>query len=296
LASGSFSWRSTTDASLARVRRIVLAATVVALSVGCGGRPRSSEAPVQVEQPRPPAEGPLDQDGAEDLYKSERFAEAAWNFEYLLEHRPEAPDRLEFWLGKARFQLGDYAGSLQVFQAIASNPGHEYHLLTLPWLSSLAHELPNSLEPRRAIGLYPPEVLGDEAFDEIRDDLYLHMGQWHVHHGDVALGRRLLAQVSRDSEYVITAQFELGELLWREGRFDEAIVHHRAVLAGWSMIVAEHEALPRREKRHRGPLVEPPELERSRQRLRSQGLVVSDERARPRERTRRAASAASGAW
>jgi tetratricopeptide (TPR) repeat protein len=278
------------------VRRIVLAATVVALPVGCGGRPRPSDAPVQVEQPRPPAEGAYGQRGAEELYMEKRYAEAAWNFEYLLEHRPEAPDRLEFWLGKARYQLGDYAGSLLVFQAIASNPGHEYHLLTLPWLSSLAHELPNSLEPLRAIGLYPPEVLDDEAFDSIRDDLYLHMGQWHVRHGDLGIGRRLLAQVPPDSEYVIAAQFELGELLWREGRVEEAIAHHREVLATWSMRVAEYEALPRRSRRYRGPLTEPPELDLSLSRLRSQGLVATDEQARPRERTRRAASTVSGAW
>jgi tetratricopeptide (TPR) repeat protein len=256
------------------VRRIVLAAMVVGLAVGCGGQPRASEAPAQVEQPRPPAGGPLDMNGAEELYKAERYAEAAWNFEWLLEHQPDSPARTEFWLGKARFQLGDHAGALQVFQRIATNPEHEYYILTLPWLASLVRKLPNSIEPRRAIGLYPPDVLENEAYDEVRDELYLYMGQWHVHHGSAELGRSLLARVPADSEYVIAAQFELGELLWGQGRISEAVVHHREVLAAWAKKVAEYEALPRRSQRSRGPLVEPPELERSRQRLRSQGFVV----------------------
>jgi hypothetical protein len=45
----------------------------------------------------------------------------------------------------------------------------------------------------------------------------------------------------------------------------------------WSMQVAEYEALPRSQRRRRGPLVEPPELEGSRQRLRSQNFVVDEQ-------------------
>jgi hypothetical protein len=142
--------------------------------------------------------------------------------------------------------------------------------------------MPNSLEPLRAIGLYPPEAVDHEDFDTIRDELCLYMGQWHVHHGDRELGRRLLARVPRDSEpeLVIAAQFEIGELLWGEGQIDEALVRHREVLAVWARRVAEYEALPRWSRREHGPLLEPPELERSRQRLRSQGFEVSVPRTR----------------
>jgi hypothetical protein len=263
------------------MKRILLVATV-GLHAACSMRPGSAEAPVQVEQPRQPDHRPFDQANAEDLYKDQRYAEATWIFEHMLQrpaelYREDLP-RNEFWLAKSRFQIGDYTGSLSLFLQIAGNPEHPYHLLTLPWLSSLAMRMPDSRESVRAMALdYPPEILDHEAFDDIRDELCFRIGQWHVHHGEPRLGRELLARVPRDSDFAISAQFELGELLWREGRINDGIGHHRNVLAVWSMQVAEYEALPRSQRRRRGPLVEPPELEGSRQRLRSQNFVVDEQ-------------------
>jgi tetratricopeptide (TPR) repeat protein len=80
----------------------------------------------------------------------------------------------------------------------------------LPWLASLARELPEGAEVLQKIGRYKPTDLEDEAFDDVRDELYYLLGRFYYEKGDLPQGIALLDQVPNNSDYYIPAQFFLG--------------------------------------------------------------------------------------
>jgi hypothetical protein len=249
------------------VKRI--AVLLVALSLAGCGRASSGTTtePAQPEQPRPPSEPFQTGPDAEELYKADRMAEAAWVFEQVLS-KPPASDysqqRAEFWLAKSYFQLADYSRALALFRAIASDPQHEYHQLALPWLMSLTkHRYDEAAE---ALSWYPIEAIEDEAFDLIRDELLCFYGGWHTRHGQRQLGEQLLQQVPEDSDYYGNARVALAESMWRAGHEHEALPHREA-LERWN---AER-ATKRRRDRKQPP---PEHIELAIERLRSRGVPV----------------------
>jgi tetratricopeptide (TPR) repeat protein len=139
--------------------------------------------------------------------------------------------RAQFWLGKALFQLGFFAGSLAVFDEIVTiGPSHPYHQLTLPWLASLSRKLPEGAGVLEKVGTYRPQDLENEAFDSVRDELYFLLGRYHYNNGDLGQAIALLSQVPRESDYFIPAQYFLGVAETREYHGPEAVEAFKNVL------------------------------------------------------------------
>lgn len=238
-------------------------------AAACGPAPRTEQPePEPIEQPRAPIEPIRGQSHAEELYKADRMAEAAWVFEQMVAGNMSADislERAEFWLAKSYYQTHDHSRSLAVFRNIAGNPQHEYHTLALPWLATLTRQFPD--QALEAMLWYPIETIDDEAFDEIRDELHYMYGRWYIRHGNAKLGERLLRSVPVESDYYSTARFELAEAMWRSGRQQDALPYYREVVQRWT---TERERASRKQRKQ-----PPPEhVELSIQRLRSRGVVV----------------------
>ncbi len=178
--------------------------------------PATGEAPAAPPPAAPPpapnaaAGGPNAQGEAQ--YKGEDYEAAAIQFYkvYAAEVPGDQP-RAQFWLGKTLYKLKFYSASLSVFDEIVqAGPAHPFHKLTLPWLASLARELPEGAEVLQKIGRYKPTDLEDEAFDDVRDELYYLLGRFYYEKGDLPQGIALLDQVPNASDYYIPAQFFLG--------------------------------------------------------------------------------------
>ncbi|MBC8072022.1 MAG: hypothetical protein IAG13_27110 [Deltaproteobacteria bacterium] len=148
----------------------------------------------------------------ETNYKAEDYEAAAIQFHKIASGEiPGDQPRAQFWLGKTLYKLKFYSASLSVYDEIVqAGPAHPFHKLTLPWLASLARELPEGAEVLQKIGRYKPTDLEDEAFDEVRDELYYLLGRFYYDKGDLPQGIALLDQVPNQSDYYIRAQFFLG--------------------------------------------------------------------------------------
>ncbi len=170
--------------------------------------------------------------GAEDDYKAEKYEKAAIAFaEAAGAQIPGDTPRGQFWLGKSLYKLGFFASSLSVLSEIVdAGPTHPYHKLTLPWLAQLSRELPESAGVLGKIGAYKPSDLEDEAFDEVRDELYYLLGKFYYTSGDLGQAIALLSQVPDDSGYYIPAQFFLGVAETREYHGKEAVEAFKNVL------------------------------------------------------------------
>ena len=168
----------------------------------------------------------------EAQYKAEDYEAAAIQFYKIASGEiPGDTFRGQFWLGKSLYKLGFYSASLSVFdEIVVAGPSHPFHKLTLPWLASLSRELPEGAEVLQKIGTYKPTDLEDEAFDEVRDELYYLLGRFYYQKGDLAQGIALLDQVPQNSDYYIPAQFFLGVAHTREFKGDPAVGAFKNVL------------------------------------------------------------------
>lgn len=174
----------------------------------------TTAAPPTTPAPPPPPNAPAGGSNAqgESEYKGEDYENAGIQFFKIYAGEvPGDQPRAQFWLGKTLFKLKYYSSSLAVFDEIVqAGPAHPFHKLTLPWLASLARELPEGAEVLQKIGRYKPTDLEDEAFDDVRDELYYLLGRFYYEKGDLPQGIALLDQVPNNSDYYIPAQFFLG--------------------------------------------------------------------------------------
>jgi len=180
--------------------------------------------------PDAPALGPNAQ--GETQYKAEDYEAAAIQFHKIKNNEiPGDQPRAQFWLGKTLYKLKFYSASLSIFDEIVqAGPAHPFHKLTLPWLASLARELPEGAEVLQKIGRYKPTDLEDEAFDEVRDELYYLLGRYYYDKGDLPQGIALLDQVPNQSDYYIRAQFFLGVAHTRNFAGEPAVAAFKNVL------------------------------------------------------------------
>ncbi|MBK6923271.1 MAG: hypothetical protein IPH07_38130 [Deltaproteobacteria bacterium] len=187
-------------------------------------------APAPPPAPNAPAGGPNAQGEAQ--YKGEDYEAAAIQFYKVYSNEiPGDQPRAQFWLGKALYKLKFYSASLSVFDEIVQQgPSHPFHKLTLPWLASLARELPEGALVLQKIGRYKPTDLEDEAFDDVRDELYYLLGRFYYDKGDLPQGIALLDQVPNNSDYYIPAQFFLGVAHTRNFAGEPAVAAFKNVL------------------------------------------------------------------
>ncbi|NJK31015.1 MAG: hypothetical protein HC927_00630 [Deltaproteobacteria bacterium] len=80
------------------------------------------------------------------------------------------------------------------------------------------------------VGTYQPKDLENEAFDEVRDELYYLLGRYHYNGGDLGQAIALLSQVPRESDYFIPAQYFLGVAETRSYHGPEAVEAFKNVL------------------------------------------------------------------
>lgn len=184
--------------------------------------------------PPPPAEaaaGSPNAQGEKD-YQAANYEAAAIQFHKIAAGElPGDQPRAQFWLGKTLYQLRFYSASLSVFDEIVqAGPSHPYHKLTLPWLASLSRELPEGAEVLEKVGTYKPTDLEDEAFDEVRDELYYLLGRFYYQKGNLPQGIALLGQVPNNSDYYIPAQFFLGVAHTRSFQGEPAVDAFKNVL------------------------------------------------------------------
>lgn len=189
-------------------------------------------APTAAPPPAPnaPAGGPNAQ--GEASYKGEDYEAAAIQFFKIYSGEiPGDQPRAQFWLGKTLYKLKFYSASLSIYDEIVqAGPAHPFHKLTLPWLASLARELPEGAEVLQKIGRYKPTDLEDEAFDDVRDELYYLLGRFYYEKGDLPQGIALLDQVPNASDYYIPAQFFLGVAQTRAFQGEPAVAAFKNVL------------------------------------------------------------------
>lgn len=172
---------------------------------------------------------------AEAKYKAGEYETAAIQLYKLaygeIPGSPADQQRAQFWLGKSLYKLGLFSGSLSIFDEIVqAGPAHPYNKLTLPWLASLGRELPEGAGVLEKVGTYKPTDLEDEAFDEVRDELYYLIGRYYYHKGDLGQGIALLGQVPQNSDYYIPAQYFLGVAYTREFQGEPAVEAFKNVL------------------------------------------------------------------
>lgn len=180
--------------------------------------------------PNAVAGGPNAQGEAQ--YKGEDYEAAAIQFFKVYSGEiPGDQPRAQFWLGKTLYKLKFYSASLSIYDEIVqAGPAHPFHKLTLPWLASLARELPEGAEVLQKIGRYKPTDLEDEAFDDVRDELYYLLGRFYYEKGDLPQGIALLDQVPNASDYYIPAQFFLGVAQTRAFQGEPAVNAFKNVL------------------------------------------------------------------
>ena len=169
---------------------------------------------------------------AEGQYEAKKYKEAAKTFHAVAAgETPGDVSRGQFWLGKSLYKLEFYAASYAVFSEIVeAGPSHPYHKLTLPWLASLAKELPEGAGVLEKVGKYKPADLEDSAFDDVRDELYYLLGRFFYQKGDLGQAIALLGHVPDNSDYFIPAQFFLGVAETREYHGKEAVDAFKEVL------------------------------------------------------------------
>lgn len=207
------------------MRRLLLV-SLVALSACAAERPLPPRPVIQAPS------HPVDQYGAEELYKSERIPEATWVFEEVRRGAlPGDIPRAEFWLAKSLYKLGDYELALAHFRRMAGRPEHPYWSLSLPWLASLAREPDQRVRATEAMDWYPLDQLEDYAYDEVRDELYFRIGQYRVHRGRRDEGVRLLEQVPEVSDYYLASLLERARVEEARGRREEARWLYEEILA-----------------------------------------------------------------
>ncbi|TPV92863.1 MAG: tetratricopeptide repeat protein [Myxococcales bacterium FL481] len=194
------------------------------------------------------ASGAQDKAENED-YANEKYDVAAATFHGIATGKSGGDaGRAQFWLGKSLYKLGFYAAALAAFDEIVqAGSAHPYHQPTLPWLASLSRVLPEGAGVLEKIGTYKPADLENEAFDEVRDELYYLLGRFNYRKGDLGQAIALLSQVPDASDFFIPAQFFLGVSEMREMRAPEAVEGFRNVLR--RNIQARDEAEARGEKR-----------------------------------------------
>jgi tetratricopeptide (TPR) repeat protein len=117
----------------------------------------------------------------------------------------------EFFMGKALYKLGYYAGALTYFERIVKqSTGHRYYSATLKWLAALARVLPETSGILDKIGQYDPSDLEQPVLSDVRDELYYLLGRHFYRQGrqeDWEQAITLFQSVPRDSRWFIDAKF-----------------------------------------------------------------------------------------
>jgi tetratricopeptide (TPR) repeat protein len=90
--------------------------------------------------------------------------------------------------------------------------------------------LPEGADVLEKIGTYKPADLENEAFDEVRDELYYLLGRYYYQKGDLGQSIALLSQVPQESDFYIPAQYFLGVSETREFHGAEAVEAFKNVL------------------------------------------------------------------
>ncbi len=200
-----------------------------------GGEAGAPPPPPPVEQVSSDAGGTGIVGEAEAKYKAGDYENAAIQFYKVaygeIPSSPADQQRAQFWLGKSLYKLEFYSASLAIFDEIVQKgAAHPFYKLTLPWLASLSRELPEGAGVLEKVGRYDPRSLEDEAFDEVRDELYYLLGRFYYHKADFGQAVALLSQVPQNSDYYIPAQFFLGVSHTREFQAQPAVEAFKNVL------------------------------------------------------------------
>lgn len=147
-----------------------------------------------------------------ELYDKGQYFEASVELKKVVdgqsEDTPANRQRAEFFLGKALYQLGFYAGALAYFDRIAgAGVSHRYHNATLKWLAALSRVLPETSGILEKIGTYDAAELEQPVLEDVRDELYYLLGRHYYIRGEFDQAIALFTRVRRDSPFFLRAKF-----------------------------------------------------------------------------------------
>jgi tetratricopeptide (TPR) repeat protein len=142
--------------------------------------------------------------------------------------------RAEFFMGKALYKMGYYAGALAYFDKITqAGDKHAYHAATLKWLAALSQVLPETSGILDKIGTYDPSALDDPSFEDVRDQLYYLLGR-HFYRkggdGDFDTAISLFEKVRPNNPFYMKAKFFEGVTYVRKLDGKNALESFKAIL------------------------------------------------------------------
>ncbi|MBI2894773.1 MAG: hypothetical protein HYY06_14555 [Deltaproteobacteria bacterium] len=226
-------------------RKLVWCSLYLVALVGFTGNARAQDMTFTTEetstgQAPPPAEGPPSEAlaNALRLYQSERYAEAAVQFQRVVEGEtgdaPANVQKAQFFLGKCLYHLRYYQSALAVFDEIVQQgQAHTYFPATLQWLAQLARELPEPAGIIERVGRYGAGELNQFNTPETKDlynQLLYLLGRFKYGAGEFAEAIRLFDQVDRHSVYFVQAKFFAGITHVRERRAQPAARAFRDII------------------------------------------------------------------
>jgi tetratricopeptide (TPR) repeat protein len=205
---------------------IAALAALLALTPSAFAQKKAGKEPVEFQ----PEEGQGDPPSqtlarATELYDKGDFFSATIELKKVADGQsqdtPSNKQRAEFFLGKALYQLGFYAGALAYFDRIAAaGVNHRYHHATLKWLAALSRVLPETSGILEKIGTYDPAELEQPVLENERDELYYLLGRHYYVRGEFDQAIGLFTRVRRESPIFLRAKFFEGVTYVRkyEGR------------------------------------------------------------------------------
>lgn len=196
-------------------------------------------ASLAIAQPAKPAQDPAEfqpEEGQGDppsqtlargieLYDKADYVSSSIELKKVVDGQSQDTDankqRAEFFLGKALYQLGFYAGALAYFDRIAAaGVNHRYHNATLKWLAALSRVLPETSGILEKIGAYDPAELEQPVLEDVRDELFYLLGRHYYLRGEFDQAVALFTRVRKESPFYLRAKFFEGVTYVRkyEGR------------------------------------------------------------------------------
>src|SRR6185295_15231836 len=139
--------------------------------------------------------------------------------------------KVEFWMGKALYNMTFYSASLSYFDRIVQKgPSHAYYNATLKWLASLSRQLPDSTGILDKIGKYQRSELDQPALEKVRDELYFLLGKFYYQKGNFKEAVSLFNVVQTSSEFYVQAKLFEGATHVREYQAKPAVESFKEVL------------------------------------------------------------------
>jgi TolA-binding protein len=186
----------------------------------------------------PTGGGPAELEQAIEAYRAKKFATAS-NALYDMLRQNKYPDqqtKIEYYLGKALYDLGMYHSSQRYFMTVVTKgPSNPYFKYALPRLVAIAQLTGNDYELLRVVAKIPPEAFPRQA----KNHLHYLMGRKLFEKDDLSGASQQFGQVSSKSDEYMRAKYYEGIINQQQGKLKSAVQSFREVMTAQPPIVAD---------------------------------------------------------